>query len=78
MCVGSPSAATFSSSRSPPDSEFETDRRLLQDVSYDLRSPLARLAFATEVVRTSSDLERGAACDLVQGQILALTAIVSS
>ena len=27
MCVGSPTAGTSSSSRSPPDSEFETDRR---------------------------------------------------
>lgn len=33
------------------------ERRLLQDVSHELRSPLARLGFAIELARTSSDRE---------------------
>ncbi len=36
------------------------ERRLLQDVAHELRSPLARLAFAVELVRTSPDAERSA------------------
>ena len=31
------------------------ERRLLQDVSHELRSPLARLSFAAELVRTAPD-----------------------
>lgn len=31
------------------------ERRLLQDVSHELRTPLARLGFAVELARTSSD-----------------------
>ena len=33
------------------------ERRLLQDVSHELRSPLARLGFAVELARTSSNKE---------------------
>jgi signal transduction histidine kinase len=33
------------------------ERRLLQDISHELRSPLARLSLAAELVRTSSDRE---------------------
>ena len=33
------------------------ERRLLQDVSHELRSPLARLGFAVELARTSTDRE---------------------
>ncbi len=33
------------------------ERRLLQDVSHELRSPLARLGFAVELARTSDDRE---------------------
>jgi signal transduction histidine kinase len=39
------------------------ERRLLQDVSHELRSPLARLGFAVELARTGAD--RGAALDRV-------------
>ena len=35
-----------------------SERRLLQDVSHELRSPLARLKLATKLARTSSD-QRG-------------------
>lgn len=34
-----------------------SERRLLQDVSHELRSPLARLSFAAELVRTAEDRE---------------------
>ena len=33
------------------------ERRLLQDISHELRSPLARLNFAVELVRTADDRE---------------------
>jgi len=33
------------------------ERRLLQDTSHELRSPLARLSFAAELVRTADDRE---------------------
>jgi two-component system sensor histidine kinase CpxA len=31
------------------------ERRLLQDISHELRSPLARLSFAAELTRTAPD-----------------------
>ncbi|HLK51010.1 MAG TPA: HAMP domain-containing sensor histidine kinase [Bryobacteraceae bacterium] len=37
------------------------ERRLLQDVSHELRSPLARLSLAAELTRTSPDRETAAA-----------------
>ena len=36
---------------------LNAERRLLQDVSHELRSPLARLGFAVELARTSQDRE---------------------
>jgi two-component system sensor histidine kinase CpxA len=40
---------------------LSAERRLLQDVSHELRSPLARLSFAAELVRTAEDREAGVA-----------------
>lgn len=37
------------------------ERRLLQDVSHELRSPLARLSFATELVKTEPDANKAVA-----------------
>jgi two-component system sensor histidine kinase CpxA len=37
------------------------ERRLLQDISHELRSPLARLSLAAELARTSADREGAAA-----------------
>jgi len=37
------------------------ERRLLQDVSHELRSPLARLGFAAELLRTAPDKEQAMA-----------------
>jgi two-component system sensor histidine kinase CpxA len=36
---------------------LSAERRLLQDVSHELRSPLARLEFAVELVRSSPDID---------------------
>jgi signal transduction histidine kinase len=36
---------------------LSAERRLLQDVSHELRSPLARLGFAVELAKTSADRE---------------------
>jgi two-component system sensor histidine kinase CpxA len=37
------------------------ERRLLQDISHELRSPLARLGFAAELLRTAPDKEQAMA-----------------
>ncbi|MEZ5352593.1 MAG: ATP-binding protein [Bryobacteraceae bacterium] len=50
------------------------ERRLLQDVSHELRSPLARLGFAVELARTSPD--PGAAFDRIRSELSRLTALV--
>lgn len=52
------------------------ERRLLQDVSHELRSPLARLSFAARLARTAPD--RDAAIDRVKKEIDRLTELVSS
>jgi signal transduction histidine kinase len=53
-----------------------SERRLLQDVSHELRSPLARLAFAAELTRTADD--RDAAADEMKKHITCLADLVSS
>ena len=40
---------------------LSAERRLLQDISHELRSPLARLSFAAELVRTAEDRETAVA-----------------
>jgi two-component system sensor histidine kinase CpxA len=52
------------------------ERRLLQDVSHELRSPLARLSFAAELVKTAPD--RNAAVARLQKEIGRLTDLVSA
>jgi two-component system sensor histidine kinase CpxA len=52
------------------------ERRLLQDISHELRSPLARLSFATELVRTADDRE--AAVARIRKEVTRLTSLVSS
>lgn len=51
------------------------ERRLLQDVSHELRSPLARLEFAVELARTSPDRER--ALDRIKKEVGRLSTLVS-
>lgn len=50
------------------------ERRLLQDISHELRSPLARLNFAAELARTAPD--RQAAVDRLQRDIDRLSLLV--
>jgi signal transduction histidine kinase len=50
------------------------ERRLLQDVSHELRSPLARLGFAVELARTSEDQE--AALDRIKREGDRLSSLV--
>jgi signal transduction histidine kinase len=52
-----------------------SERRLLQDVSHELRSPLARLKLATKLARTSSDQE--AALDRIERDIDRMTSLMS-
>ena len=52
------------------------ERRLLQDVSHELRSPLARLSFAAELVKTAPD--RNAAVARLQKEIGRLIDLVSA
>ena len=51
------------------------ERRLLQDVSHELRSPLARLGFAVELARTSPN--KDAAYDRIKREALRLNVLVS-
>lgn len=51
------------------------ERRLLQDVSHELRSPLARLRFAVELARNSPDRNR--AMDRIQKEVDRLATLVS-
>jgi two-component system sensor histidine kinase CpxA len=52
------------------------ERRMLQDISHELRSPLARLSFAAELARTSTD--RDAAAMRVNKEIDQLTDLAQS
>jgi two-component system sensor histidine kinase CpxA len=52
------------------------ERRLLQDVSHELRSPLARLSFAAELVRTADNRE--AAVTRLKKEIQRLTDLVGA
>jgi signal transduction histidine kinase len=52
------------------------ERRLLQDISHELRSPLARLSFAAELTKTAED--RNAAAARVTKEIDRLTNLVGA
>jgi two-component system sensor histidine kinase CpxA len=52
------------------------ERRLLQDISHELRSPLARLTFAAELARTAPD--RDAAVNRLKKEIARLTDLVGA
>jgi signal transduction histidine kinase len=56
------------------DTLMTAERRLLQDVSHELRSPLARLNFAVDLGRTSAD--RKAAMDRIQREADRLARLV--
>lgn len=52
-----------------------SERRLLSDISHELRSPLARLKFAVKLARTSADSK--AALDRVERDVDRITSLVS-
>ena len=52
-----------------------SERRLLQDISHELRSPLTRLKLATRLTRTAND--RGSALDRVDRGTNRITSLVS-
>src|SRR5262249_52362962 len=52
------------------------ERQLLQDVSHEIRAPLARLRFAAELVKDSTDQE--AAVERLTREIDRLSALVGS
>jgi signal transduction histidine kinase len=57
------------------ESLLTAERRLLQDVSHELRSPLARLEFAVELARTSPDRDK--ALDRIKKETHRLGILVS-
>ncbi len=54
---------------------LSAERRLLQDVSHELRSPLARLEFAIELARNSPDRNRS--LDRIKKEVDRLSTLVS-
>jgi two-component system sensor histidine kinase CpxA len=68
-------AAAFNNMADRIESLLLAERRLLQDVSHELRSPLARLRFAVELARTNPDPERS--MNRIQKEVDRLTALVS-
>ena len=52
-----------------------SERRLLGDISHELRSPLARLKFAVKLARTSQD--RDAAIDRIERDVNRISSLVS-
>lgn len=69
-------ARTFDKMADRIETLMMAERRLLQDVSHELRSPLARLSFAAELVKTAPN--RNVAVDRLQKEIGRLTDLVSS
>ncbi len=57
------------------ESLIVSERRLLADISHELRSPLARLKFAIKLARTSPD--SNAALDRIERDVNRITSLVS-
>jgi two-component system sensor histidine kinase CpxA len=80
-------AADFDEMAEKIQSLVESQRRLLGDISHELRSPLARLNVALELARQRSGVEAASALERIQleaetlnemiGQLLALTRLES-
>ncbi len=69
-------SATFDTMAERIETLLTSERRLLQDISHELRSPLARLSFAAELARTSGDRE--AAVAMLRKEIDRLTHLVTA
>lgn len=54
---------------------LNAERRLLQDVSHELRSPLARMGFAVELARTSDD--QAGSLNRIHKEVHRLTSLVN-
>jgi two-component system sensor histidine kinase CpxA len=54
----------------------DAERRLLQDVSHELRAPLARMSFAAELARTAAD--RDAPIARLKKEILRLSTLIGT
>jgi signal transduction histidine kinase len=69
-------ARSFNSMADRIETLVTAERRLLQDVSHELRSPLARLSFAVELIKDSPDPEQGIA--RLQREIQRLSQLVGT
>jgi signal transduction histidine kinase len=69
-------ARSFNSMADRIQTLLVAERRLLQDVSHELRSPLARLAFAVELARTAPD--RQLAINRLKREVDCLSGLVAS
>lgn len=68
-------ARTFNVMADRIETLLKAERRLLQDVSHELRSPLTRLEFAVELARRNPD--QGRSLDRIKKEIDRLSALVS-
>lgn len=69
-------ARSFNDMATRVETLLVAERRLLQDVSHELRSPLARLEFAAELARTAPN--RTAAIDRMKTELDCLSGLVAS
>jgi two-component system sensor histidine kinase CpxA len=69
-------AGSFNSMASRIETLLTAERRLLQDVSHELRSPLARLGFAAELMKGTSNPD--AAVARMHREIRRLSSLVST
>jgi signal transduction histidine kinase len=68
-------ATSFNNMADRLESSLARQKRLLQDIAHELRSPLARLSFAVELARTAQD--RNASIDRIKRDIDRLSSLVS-
>jgi two-component system sensor histidine kinase CpxA len=69
-------ARSFDSMAERIETLLTAERRLLQDVSHELRSPLARLSFAAELMSNATDPE--AALDRMRREIMRLSQLIAT
>jgi two-component system sensor histidine kinase CpxA len=69
-------ASAFNDMAGRIETLLTAERRLLQDISHELRSPLARLNIAIELARTADD--RDAAATRIQKEVDRLTSLVGA
>ncbi|MFC5863321.1 sensor histidine kinase [Acidicapsa dinghuensis] len=67
---------SFNSMADRIETLLTAERRLLQDVSHELRSPLARLSFAAELMGSAADPD--AALDRMRREIMRLSQLIAT